>query len=51
MYLRLEMLSTPCPFSCSYCCAAAAAMSATAAVPAAVDEDGGVGRVDGGHCK
>ena len=43
MYLRLEMLSTPCPFSCSYCCAAA--------VPAGVDEDGGVGRVDGGHCK
>ena len=50
-YLGLETRSAPSPFSCSYCRGAAAAISAAAAVPAGVDEGGGVGRVDGGRCK
>ena len=51
MYLGLEAWSALSPFSCSYCHGAAAAISAAAAVPAGVDEGGGVGRVDGGRCK
>ena len=38
-------------FRSSYCRGAAAAISAAAAVPAGVDEGGGVGCVDGGSCK